>query len=295
MCGMVLFGTLYPLLLDALDAGKISVGPPYFGTLFALLLVPLVLALPFGFHAFWREDRPKRLLRELAIPALAGVLAGATAWAFLDGVDGWGVVAVAGGIWTIAASARWYLRRFRAAAGSRPGWSETAMTLAHVGIGIFIIGAGLTNTISSEKHLRMTAGDRFEMAGYEYEFHGTRTLEGANYVADEGEFVVFRDGREVTTLHPQKRRYLQGGQVMTEAAIDPGLTRDLYISLGEPLDETGKDWAVRIYHKPFVRFIWLGALLMAAGGVLAASDPRYRARAAEAGTVVAGEAAEQRA
>ena len=150
------------------------------------------------------------------------------------------------------------------------------MCLAHFGIGIFLIGAGLTNTISSEKHLRMTPGAQFELAGFEFQFNGTRGLQGPNYVADQGEFIVYRAGEPIAHLYPQKRRYLLGGQVMTEAAIDPGLTRDLYISLGEPLDDAGRDWAIRIYHKPFIRFIWLGALFMMAGGFLAASDRRYR-------------------
>jgi cytochrome c-type biogenesis protein CcmF len=151
------------------------------------------------------------------------------------------------------------------------------MTLAHFGVGLFLVGAALTNPVSSEKHLRMEPGDSFELAGYQFVFEGTRGLRGPNYVADEATFVVTRSGEEVTTLHPQKRRY-SSGQVMTEAALDPGLTRDLYVSLGEPLDDRGVAWAIRLYHKPFVRFIWLGALLMTAGGFLAATDRRYRRR-----------------
>jgi cytochrome c-type biogenesis protein CcmF len=149
------------------------------------------------------------------------------------------------------------------------------MILAHFGVGIFLIGASLTNAVSSEKHLRMVPGDSFELAGYNFVFEGTRGLRGPNYVADEGEFIVYKSGDRVTSLFPQKRRY-PNGQVMTEAALDPGLTRDLYVSLGEPLDERSDAWAIRIYHKPFIRFIWIGALFMMAGGFLAASDRRYR-------------------
>lgn len=152
------------------------------------------------------------------------------------------------------------------------------MTLAHFGVGLFLVGASLTNAISSEKHLRMAAGDSFELSGYNFVFEGTRGLQGPNYVADEGEFIVYKSGERVTSLFPQKRRY-SSGQTMTEAALDPGLTRDLYVSLGEPLDDRGTAWAIRIYHKPFIRFIWLGALLMMAGGFLAASDRRYRRKA----------------
>jgi cytochrome c-type biogenesis protein CcmF len=154
------------------------------------------------------------------------------------------------------------------------------MTLAHFGVGLFLIGAMLTNTISSEKHLRMEAGDSFEMAGYSFVFEGTRVVQGPNFVASEGEFNVYRSGKLVATLHPQKRQYTKGGQVMSEAAIDPGLTRDLYVSLGESLDDQGNAWAIRLYHKPFIRFIWLGALFMMAGGFLAASDRRYRRKVA---------------
>ncbi|MEJ8568534.1 heme lyase CcmF/NrfE family subunit [Elongatibacter sediminis] len=279
MACMVLFGTLYPLLLDALNAGKISVGPPYFGTLFAWLLVPLVLAVPIGFNAFWRQDRLSRVLRKLRLPAVIAIAAAAaTAWYF-EGVDAWGIAGVAAALWIIASSLQWLIARARSAGGLE-GRGPAAMTLAHVGLGVFLIGAGLTNAISTEKHLRMSPGDHFEMAGYTFRFNGTRHVEGPNYVADEGNFTVLREDRQLTTLQPQKRRYLQGNQVMTEAAIDPGLTRDLYVSLGEPLDDQGRDWAVRVYHKPFVRFIWLGALMMAAGGLLAASDRRYRQPAA---------------
>jgi cytochrome c-type biogenesis protein CcmF len=280
MAAMVLTGTLYPLLLDALDAGKISVGPPYFGTLFALLLIPLALLLPLGFHARWQEDSLGRLLRELAFPASVAVLAGVIAAFTLPGSGAWGIAAVAGGFWIMAASIRHYHKRMRSMQGRWPSRSEAGMTLAHIGVGLFLIGATLTNAISSEKHLRMEAGDSFEMAGYNFVFEGTRGVKGPNYVADEGEFIVYRSGERVTSLYPQKRRYVKSDQVMTEAALDPGLTRDLYVSLGDPLDDQGRAWAIRIYHKPFIRFIWLGALMMMAGGFLAASDRRYRRRAA---------------
>lgn len=149
------------------------------------------------------------------------------------------------------------------------------MIMAHFGVGLFLVGASLTNAVSTEKHLRMEAGDSFELAGYNFVFEGTRGVRGPNYVADEGEFLVYKSGERVASLFPQKRRY-SSGQVMTEAALDPGLTRDLYVSLGEPLDDKGAVWAIRLYHKPFIRFIWMGALLMMAGGFLAATDKRYR-------------------
>jgi len=275
IAAMVLTGTLYPLLLDALDAGKISVGPPYFGTLFALLLVPIAILLPMGFYAKWQEDSLGRLLRELAFPIVIAI-AGAAATAFwLPEAGGWGIAGVAGAFWIIASCVRYYRERLSSNRGRRPSRGENGMILAHLGVGVFLIGASLTNAVSSEKHLRMVPGDSFELAGYNFVFEGTRGLRGPNYMADEGEFIVYKGGDRVTSLYPQKRRY-PNGQVMTEAALDPGLTRDLYVSLGEPLDDRGNAWAIRIYHKPFIRFIWMGALLMMFGGFLAASDRRYR-------------------
>ena len=277
IAAMVLTGTLYPLLLDALDAGKISVGPPYFGTLFALLLVPIGILLPMGFYAKWQEDQPGPAAQGTGFP---GAYGGA-------GCRGYGVLAAGSRrlghrrrgcrFWIIASCIRYYRQRLSAGKGSRPSRSETGMILAHLGVGIFLIGASLTNAVSSEKHLRMVPGDSFELAGYNFVFEGTRRLRGPNYMADEGEFIVYKDGDRVTSLFPQKRSY-PNGQVMTEAALDPGLTRDLYVSLGESLDDSGTAWAIRIYHKPFIRFIWMGALMMMAGGFLAASDRRYRRR-----------------
>ena len=282
LAAMVLTGTLYPLLLDALDAGKISVGPPYFGTLFSLLLVPLVILLPVGFNARWQKDEIGRLLREVRIPALIALIAAVATAILLPDSGGWGIAAVSGGFWVMSSSIAYYFKRKLSGQGRWPGRSVTGMTLAHFGVGLFLIGAMLTNTISSEKHLRMEAGDSFELAGYSFVFEGTRAVQGPNYVADEGEFIVYRSGERITALYPQKRNYTKGGQVMSEAAIDPGLTRDLYVSLGESLDEKGQAWAIRIYHKPFIRFIWLGALMMMAGGFLAASDRRYRKKSTSA-------------
>jgi cytochrome c-type biogenesis protein CcmF len=276
MAAMVLTGTLYPLLIDALDAGKISVGPPYFGTMFGLLLIPMVLLLPVGFYARWKRDRVMRLVKILWLPAAIALLSGLATAILLPSAGFWGVASVIGGLWIIVSTLLYFLRRIRSSGQSRPGRSESGMMIAHLGVGVFLIGAGLTGAISSEKHLRMEAGDSFELAGYTFQFEGTRGVEGPNYVADEGEFIVYKEGEHIATLHSQKRRYLQSGQVMSEAAIDPGLTRDIYVSLGEPLDQRGSAWAVRLYHKPFVRFIWLGALMMMAGGFLAASDRRYR-------------------
>jgi cytochrome c-type biogenesis protein CcmF len=287
MAAMVLIGTLYPLAVDAFGAGKISVGAPYFGLLFSMLLVPLVIALPFGIYSRWRSDGFSRVLKQLLVPGGIATAAAVATWILTPEAGLEGIAGVAGGVWLIGSSLSWPVQRLRRQGHFTRG--ETAMTMAHFGLGVFLIGVSMTGAISSEKHLRMTAGDQFELGGYVFAFTGTRGLEGPNYVADEGEFVVSKNGKEVTRLYSQKRRYMGNNQVMTEAAIDAGLTRDLYVSLGEPLDG-GQAWAVRIYHKPFVRFIWLGALFMTAAGLLAAGDRRFRKKKAAGPVVAATEA-----
>jgi cytochrome c-type biogenesis protein CcmF len=276
MAAMVLTGTLYPLLIDALGAGKISVGPPYFGLLFSWLLVPIVLAIPVGIYVRWQQDSASRLAGKLRLPLLIALVVGAGVWIMQPEVGLVAAAGITGGMWVIAGSLFYVGNVMTRKSRYKLPASVLAMTLAHVGLGVFLIGVSLTSSISSEKHLRMAAGDHHQMAGYNFEFVGTRVVKGPNYTANEGEFIITRDDREVTRLYPQKREYAQGGNTMTEAAIDPGFTRDLYVSLGEPLDDTGNAWAVRVYHKPFIRWIWLGSIFMMAGGLLAATNKRYR-------------------
>jgi cytochrome c-type biogenesis protein CcmF len=276
MAAMVLIGTLYPLLIDALGAGKISVGPPYFGLLFSWLLVPMVLAVPFGIHSHWQQDSPGRLLGKLRLPLIISVVVGAGAFVIAPGMGLISAIGVTGGVWVIMGSLFYVGQMLKKKNSLKIPASVLAMTLAHVGLGVFLIGLSITSSLTSEKHLRMEAGDRYSMGGYTFEFMGTSTVKGPNYMAQEGEFIIFKNQREVTRLYPQKREYAQRGSMMTEAAIDPGFTRDLYVSLGEPLDDSGRAWAVRVYHKPFIRWIWLGALFMMSGGLLAAANKRYR-------------------
>ena len=276
MTAMVLTGTLYPLLIDALGAGKISVGPPYFGLLFSWLLVPLVLALPIGIYSRWQKDTGSRLAGILRWPFLLSLVIGAVTWYLQPEIGFVAATGVAGGAWVILGSLLYVLQMMQKKNSLLIPASVLAMTLAHVGLGLFLLGLSLTSTLSSEKHLRMEPGNTYQTAGYTFEFLGTKVVQGPNYTAEEGEFIVSRNDREVTRLYPQKREYAQRGNTMTEAAIDPGFTRDLYVSLGEPLDQTGRAWAVRVYHKPFIRWIWLGAIFMLAGGMLAAANKRYR-------------------
>ena len=276
MAAMVLTGTLYPLLIDALGAGKISVGPPYFGFLFSWLLVPLVLALPIGIYSRWQQDSASRLAGRLMWPLLISLVVGAGVWIMVPGIGLVAAAGVSGGVWVTAGSLFYVGQHLSKKKQFKIPASVLAMTLGHVGLGFFLIGVSMTSATSSEQHLRMEAGDKHVMAEYTFEFTGMRTVQGPNYTADEGEFIVAKNNREITRLYPQKRQYAQRGSTMTEAAIDPGFTRDLYVSLGEPLDNRGQAWAVRIYHKPFIRWIWLGAILMMFGGFLAAGNKRYR-------------------
>ncbi|HET9484293.1 MAG TPA: heme lyase CcmF/NrfE family subunit, partial [Xanthomonadales bacterium] len=276
---MVLLGTLYPLIVDAFGWGKISVGPPYFGTLFALLMIPVVMLVPFGPFSRWQRDDAGTLGRALRVALAIAVLAAAFL-AVASELPWKAVVAVFAGLWVMAGTLAYVIGLARDPVRRRAlGYGEIAgMCLAHFGIGIFVIGVMMTESTSIEKDLRLARGESTEVLGYSFRFDGTTRYEGPNFLADQGTIVVSRDGREIATLHPQKRLYAAGGQVMTEAALEPGLTRDLYVALGEPLDE-GKAWAVRIYVKPFIRFIWLGALMMMLGGFVAAADRRYRVRA----------------
>ena len=278
---MVLLGTLYPLVVDAFGWGKISVGPPYFGTLFVLLMAPLVVLVPFGPFSRWQRDAASSWLRALRVAAIAS---GLVALALVVAAElPWKAIAgVLAGTWVMLGTLAYVASLVRDPVRRRAlGYGEIAgMCLAHFGIGVFVVGVMMTESSSVERDLRMERGATQEISGYTFRFEGTERREGPNFVADHGTFVISKDGRELATLHPQKRLYVGGGQVMTEAAIEPGLSRDLYVALGEPLDE-GRAWAVRVYVKPWIRLIWLGALFMMLGGFVAAADRRYRVVARE--------------
>jgi cytochrome c-type biogenesis protein CcmF len=272
-CAMVLLGTLYPLLADALELGKISVGPPYFALLFTVLMAPLVLLLPFGPLTRWQREQASRPVAML-LPWLG--LAGAVGVAafYLAPRGPWKVAAgLAGATWVAAGTARFLWQRLRASRS--PLTREMiGMTLAHAGIAVFLVGALLVEGLSQQRELAVAPGQSVELGRYAFRFDGVQHREGPNYTADRGTVQVLRDDRPLTVLHPEKRAYASGGQVMTEAALSPGLQRDLYVALGEPLGNGS--WALRVHVKPFVHWIWLGALLMALGGFVTAMDRRFR-------------------
>jgi cytochrome c-type biogenesis protein CcmF len=272
-CAMVLLGTLYPLLADALDLGKLSVGPPYFALLFTLLMAPLVLLLPFGPLTRWQREQASKPVAMLA-PWLGFALAAGIGAFFLAPQGPWKVAAgVAGAAWVLAGTLRFVWTRFKAN-GSRFTAEMLGMTFAHLGIAVFLVGALLVEGMSQQRELAVAPGQQVELGRYAFRFDGVTRREGPNYVADRGTVAVFHDDAPLTVLHPEKRLYASGGQVMTEAAIRPGLQRDLYVALGEPLGDGS--WAVRVHVKPFVRWIWSGALLMALGGFVTATDRRFR-------------------
>ncbi|MEH3023468.1 MAG: heme lyase CcmF/NrfE family subunit [Pseudomonas oryzihabitans] len=276
----VLLGTLYPLVIDSLTGAKLSVGPPYFDLLFVPLMALLMLALGIGVLVRWKRSPGRWLARLLAPILLACVI--------LAGLAAWWLEQSAAAILAVLALAAWVvLTALRDVAGkvAALGWrrglggqprSYWGMQLAHLGLAVLALGVVLASQLDVQRDLRLAPGEHVELGGYRFGFAGTQHYEGPNFTAERALLQVERDGRVVALLTPEKRRYLAGGAVMTEAAIDAGLTRDLYVALGEPLGEGA--WAVRIQLKPFVRLIWLGGLLTALGGLLALADPRYRQR-----------------
>ncbi|MCW8934422.1 MAG: heme lyase CcmF/NrfE family subunit [Gammaproteobacteria bacterium] len=277
----ILLGTLYPLALDALGAGKISVGPPYFNALFVPLTIPIALLLGVAALARWKQDSLQRMGKKLLIPFIVSVILGAAIpYAFLDDVKWGAVVAVTLAVWIVMTSTQGIVDRV---SGKQNKWQALlntprgfyGMTFAHMGVAMFVIGVTLTTLYSTEKDIRLVKGQSYSIGEYDFLFEGVQGVTGPNYKAEEGWFSVSYQDKNITRLHSQKRLYNAGGMPMTEAGIDPGFWRDLYVSLGEDLDGKGA-WSVRLYHKPFIRWIWLGALIMSFGGLLAATDKRYR-------------------
>jgi cytochrome c-type biogenesis protein CcmF len=272
-CAMVLLGTLYPLLADALELGKISVGPPYFALLFTLLMAPLVLLLPLGPLTRWQRDQASRPLAML-LPWAGVALVAAVIAFFLAPQGAWKVAAgVFGAVWVGLGTLRFLWTRFKGT-GTRLTAEMLGMTLAHLGVAVFLVGALLVEGLQQQHEVAVKPGQTIELGDYSFRFDGVAMRQGPNYQASYGTVQVFADGKPLTVLHPEKRAYASGGQVMTEAAIISGVTRDLYVAVGESLG--GDAWALRVQIKPFVRWVWAGALLMMLGGLVTATDKRFR-------------------
>jgi len=275
---MILLGTLYPLVLDALTGAKLSVGPPYFNALFLPLMALLMAVISVGVLVRWK-DTPLKWLGSMLAPVLVASVVLAVVATFLHGDFNWAVLAVCLlAFWVILAGVRDILdkTRHKGLLKGLPslGRSYWGMQMAHFGFAVCALGVVLTSLGSYERDLRMAPGDSVELGGYRFQFEGAVHHEGPNFISDKGTVRVFDGERQISVLHPEKRLYTVQQATMTEAGIDAGFTRDLFVALGEPLEQGA--WAVRIHIKPFVRWIWLGALLMGLGGFLAAADKRYR-------------------
>ena len=282
--GSVLLGTLYPLFLDALNLGKISVGPPYFDSVFVPLMTPAIFLMGLGPLARWKEAS----LPDIAIRlkwALLVSLATALVLPFVLGhwtpLVSFGLALALWIVTTTGVNLQERLGRLngslRARLATQPR-SYYGMLLAHCGVAVFIVGVTLVKGYEIERDVRMAVGDSVAIGSYAFRFDGVKSVTGPNYRAARGDVAVSREGKELMVLHPEKRIYNAQQMAMTEAAISTGILGDLYVSLGEPVSGNAAEgaWSVRVYHKPFVVWIWGGCIVMALGGLLALSDRRYR-------------------
>jgi cytochrome c-type biogenesis protein CcmF len=279
--GAVLLGTLYPLFMDALGMGKISVGPPYFDSVFVPLFSPLVFLVGVGPLARWKQaslpDMAKRLRIAFAVSLVSGLLLPLTAGQGFKPLTSFGVAL---SIWVLLTVLMGFGQRLKQTEGPilpallrlpRGFWG---MQMAHLGLAWAVAGIALVSGLQSERNVKMNVGDQTELAGYTFTFQGADLIDGPNYRAARGNLQVSVDGQPKFMLHPQKRIYNASGQSMTEAAINYGFTRDVYVAMGDELDNGA--WTVRVFHKPFINWLWIGGVFMMLGGALAASDRRYR-------------------
>ncbi|MEM8983909.1 MAG: heme lyase CcmF/NrfE family subunit [Pseudomonadota bacterium] len=273
---LILYGTLAPIGYDWFDLGKISIGPSVFELFFLLPMLPLLFLIGVGMHTSWKESPAQRLQRLLLKPAVLAPLIGvAVPWLLFGRPSLLTVVAMTAGAWVLLAAlvapVQAMLGRQRIA--TRAAWG---MHIAHIGVGVFTLGATVVSTFSIETDQAIRVGESVTVAGVEFRLRDLRAVAGPNYDAQEGEFEIRKNDRLIGLVSPQKRTYRVQKNPMTEAGIDASLSRDWFVALGEPLG--GGAWSVRIQYKPMLRWVWLGALIMAFGGVIAISDPRYRRR-----------------
>ena len=276
----VLLGTIYPLVLDAMGVGKLSVGPPYFVAVFVPLMAPALFLMGVGPMTRWRKaevmDLGKRLRWAFGV-SLASALIAPFALGHWTPMVGFGLLLA---VWIASTAVVNLVTRVRehpasatAALAAQPG-SYYGMLLAHFGVSVFIVGVTMVSGFSTESDVRMEVGDTTTAGQYQVRMDGVKRVVGPNYVSSRASLSITENGKPVGVLTPERRVYNVSRSPMTEVAIDRGITRDVYVALGEPVSATA--WSVRVHHKPFVNLIWIGCLLMALGGVLAASDRRYR-------------------
>ena len=279
----VLLGTLYPLVIDALGLGKLSVGPPYFSAVFVPLIAPALFLMGVGPLARWREasaaDLTRRLRWAIGVSLASAVVAPMVLghWTPMTGLGLLLAVWVAStAVLNLVTRLREHpAPRWRTRMAAQPG-SYYGMLLAHFGISVFIVGVTVVSSFQSENDVRMEPGDTASVGGYRFQLEAINPITGPNYTAARATVTVTQDGAPVAVLYPERRIYTVSRMPMTEVAIDRGVRRDLYVALGEPVSATA--WSIRLHHKPMVNWIWGGCLLMALGGFLAVLDRRYRAR-----------------
>jgi cytochrome c-type biogenesis protein CcmF len=292
--GAVLLGTLYPLFLDAMGLGKISVGPPYFDVVFSLLMTPLLVAMGIGPLTRWKQDEAGSVARRLRW-ALPVAIAAALLIGWSEGRVSW---VTTGGLtmafWIVASIGVDLVERLRPAGQQTNVLARmrmlpramVGMMVAHFGVAAFAFGVAMVKTYEVERDVKMGPDTTTELAGYQFRMVDLHEVQGANYRAMQGQIEVSRDGKKIATLQPEKRIYRVQTNPMTEAAVDSNLLRDLYVSMGEQL--ANGDWIVRVQYKPYIYWIWNGCLIMMFGGLLAMSDRRYRQRKTSSAELPAG-------
>ena len=285
---LVLMGTLAPLVIELLNGGKISIGPPWFEVAFLVPMIPLVLLLGVGMHTAWRKQDARPWVALLRVPAIAAILLGVIVPLMFYGRTSLLLaVGVAAALWIIATSLIQPIRSIRRKDGSA-GITRSAlgMSVAHLGMGLFVLGVTITSAFNVESDRALTPGQSTQVGGYDFEMLELRNVQGPNYSAIEAAVEIRKDGEFVATVRPQKRQYLVQKNWMTEAGIHVAWNKDLFVALGDQLGNGA--WSVRVQYKPMIRFIWFGAIIMALGGLIAVSDRRYRLKARK--TSAAGQA-----
>ena len=283
--GSVLLGTMYPLLIDALGAGKISVGPPYFDAVFVAIMAPGLFLMGLGPLAKWKKASLPEIGTRLKIAAVISVVTALLVPFAMGKITLMTAIGVFLGAWVVSTTLILLINKIKIRQQTSPNLIENlkgiplafyGMLLAHFGIGIFILGVTLVKGFEFEQDLRMEVNDVAKVGALSFKFEGAQEIQGPNYTSSQGKFTVSQAGKQIAVLHPEKRFYPVQGSMMTEADIHTGVIKDLYVSLGEPIENGA--WSVRIYVKPFVQWIWGGCILMALGGILALTDRRYRVK-----------------
>ena len=277
---VVLLGTLLPLVHKQLGLGSISIGAPFFDQMFLIIMTPFALLLGIGPLVKWRRDQFSAIRTPVIASVIIMLIAGFALPYLLQ--DKLTVSAVLGTMMTVIIVLLSLYEMHQRATYRDTFWrgitklsrSHWGMILAHLGVAMTVWGIAFSQNYSIERDVRMNVGDTVQIAGYDFTFKGISDANGPNYVGGKAQIDISRDGKHETTLYAEKRLYTVSKMPMTEAAIDWGFSRDLYAALGEKLDNNA--WALRLYYKPFIRWIWLGGLFMALGGVLCMFDRRYR-------------------